>query len=274
MAWGELPPTFMGTTSSFGQQLQQSTSHTMSNMHFGDMNSQIPAPPPPPVPSSTSADVLAAATTLLHNSSNGRSHSSGNEALFGHHDISVSQPLKLDTNNRVGSQSLSQFNPAAASLERQSNDEDFMHDPFYTDMVFGSALSNPPRPRPVSQKVDIRWGSDAGFGTPQGFIAPTSQAKIEASERSHIQAMDAFLEVLQVPSSAENTRPSTPAAPQAFIPPPRNKNKSSNQAVGQNGEDESERPRKRRRSKHDGDENSDDEPSSSQKGPRKRKSTH
>ena len=242
--WDEIPPAFMGTTSSFGQQ-PVIGSHGVPETNFRDLNSQMNAGPS--IPPSTSADVLAAAT-LLQNGSTGRAHSMSDAVLF-------SQDMHIPpTNGHIRPQSISQYQPPRphAGMQERHSGDDFMRDTYYRDMVFGSQPDRALQRRASShQKVDIRWGSDAGFGSPQGFVAPADQEKLAASERSHLQSVEnAFTIVSQMPSSAENTRPSSPVNPIAH---PRTK------SIGQNDEDDPDsRPRKRRKSQYQKEEDDDD----------------
>jgi hypothetical protein len=127
-----------------------------------------------------------------------------------------------------------------------------MRDNYYTDMIFGTNSENTLRQQRVEQKVDIQWGSDAGFGNAQGFIAPASQENPAASERAHLQAIEqAFsLTAAPIPSSADTTRPSSPVQPLERRTEP----------IGQNNhEEEDSRPRKRRKSRYKEDEDEDDD---------------
>jgi hypothetical protein len=147
-----------------------------------------------------------------------------------------------------------------------------MRDNFYTDMMFGSQNPHPPRPRLTNTKADIRWGSDSGFGVPQGFIPPASQEKVSAVERYHMKAVEgAFLETShrQI-RSADSTRPSSPVHPDSITPHERTK------SIGRSkDEDEDSRPRKRRKSKFQEEPDDDESPASATNGAgsRRRKST-
>ena len=252
LGWEELPPTFMGTTSSFGQQ-PQIASNGLPDAPFNDINPHLNTAESSIRPSA-SADVLAAAT-LLQNGSTGRSHSIGNEALF------PNQTNQLQSSNgQMRAQSMSQYQPAPSdTMQERPTSGDFMRDTTWTDMMFGS--QNPPvRPRVVNPKVDIRWGSDASFGIPQGFVAPTSQEKVSAVEQYHIKAVtNAFLEMSQQqPGSADTTRPSSPVFTHSTTP--HSRTQSNSRAKDDDGHDS--RPRKRRKGKlrEDADDDDDESP--------------
>jgi hypothetical protein len=167
---------------------------------------------------------------------------------------------------------MSQQTPRSqAGFQERSGGDDFMRDNFYTEMMFGSQDSGSSiRHRAVSQKVDICWGSDAGFGIAQGFVPPDNQENVAASERSHIKAVEeAFsLGVAHVPSSAETTRPPSPIGP-----PSHQRTRSIGQKL--EPEDSDSRPRKRRKSKYQEEVDEDDESPASptfKPGIKKRKS--
>jgi hypothetical protein len=244
LGWEELPPTFMGTTSSFGQQPQPGN-HGFSDMNFGDMNSQMHAGPS--IPSSTSADVLAAAT-LLQNGPHGRSMSL-QDGMF-------REDIQRPTNGQLKHHSVAQQTPRSqAEFQQRSSTDDFMRDTFYTDMVFGSQSNTSMRHRDVSQKADIRWGSDAGFASAQRFVPPDGQENILDRERSHIKAVEeAFsLKVTHVPSSADTTQPSSPIGG----PSSHQRTRSIGQKLEQ--DDLDSRLRKRRKSKYQEEADEDDE---------------
>ena len=264
LGWDELPPTFMGTTSSFGQQPPQIGSHGLPDLNFNDMTSQMNAGPS--IPPTTSAEVLAAAT-LLQNGSSGRSHSLANGSLFRGQESSIQSSNVLPRH-----QSMSHQTPRSqAGFGDRPNGDEYMRDTFYTDMVFGSQPESSMRRRGVSQKVDIRWGSDAGFGTPQGFVAPASQDNIAATERHIHQVVESALTFGVGPSSAETTRPSSPVTSRDT------KSHQRTKSIGRSNDDEDpdSRPRKRRKSKFQEDaDDDDDSPASAthKDGSKKRKS--
>ena len=260
LGWDELPPAFMGTTSSFGQQPQVG-SHGVPDLSYQDMNTQLSTAPS--IPSSTSADVLAAAT-VLQNGSNGRAHSMGEGNLFrGQEVLGAVAP----TNSQIRAQPTSQYTPSRLTTTTQRPaTADFMRDTFYTDMIFGTQSSEPERPRPtINQKCDVRWGSDSGFHKGQNFFAPQSQEKILALEHSHVRIVEgAFIETMQETSSASSTRPSSPV-PRHTV---------SHQRTKSLDDDQDSRPRKSRKSKlQDVDTHEESPPASAFKqGNKKRKS--
>ncbi|CZR53209.1 uncharacterized protein PAC_03087 [Phialocephala subalpina] len=250
LGWDELPPTFMGTTSSFGQQ-PQIGNHGTSNMNFNNMNPPLNAGPL--IPPSTTADILAAAT-LLQNGSNGRSHSMSDGSMF------RQNPPVTPTTSQPRAMSMSQQIPSRPQgFQQRSTSDDYMRDNFYTDMVFGPQSDSSMRTA-VPRKVDIRWGSDAGFASPQGFVPPTVQEEVAAVERQHMQAIENAFAIIpaQIPSSAETTRPSSPARPHDINTKSHQRNKSAVKEE-ENDEDQDSRPRKRRKNKVPIDDDEDDD---------------
>ncbi|KAF4630395.1 hypothetical protein G7Y89_g7741 [Cudoniella acicularis] len=259
--WDELPPTFMGTTSSFGQQ-PQIGAQEIPDLNFNDLNSQIQLGSS--MPTSTSDDVLAAAT-LLQNGPNGRSHSIAEGALFHRQDMSISH-----TNGQVRPQSISHYAPSRAfssNHERAASNEFLRDDNYYADMAFTGQTDGGPNRRRLNPKMDIRWGSDQSFGTPQGFMAPNNQETVAELERAQIQGLETAFEIDR--GETVGTDKSHPPSPTHSFKSPR-KTKSANQG---NEVDQNSRPRKRRKSKfqEDGDDE-EDFTGLGQAGPKKRKS--
>ncbi|KAL2071466.1 hypothetical protein VTL71DRAFT_12701 [Oculimacula yallundae] len=248
--WGDIPPDFMGSTSSFGQQPQMG--HGPLAAQFGDMSHMNPSPS---IPTSTSADVLAAASVLQNGAA--RSHSMGN-GQYRWQDQQAS-------NGQFRAQSMS-IHPARTQADFNQQPEPDMRDHFFTDMVFGGEAEASMR-RAGNRKVDIHWGSDAGFGTPQGFTSAACQDTRLATGEDYKQILDTALS-LNGPSSADTTRPSSPtltkSIPRATVMP---------NASEIEGDDQDSRPKKRRKSKLQEDiEEEDPSASGTGKSAKKRKS--
>ncbi|CAL3972845.1 hypothetical protein PZA11_004151 [Diplocarpon coronariae] len=197
--WDEIPPAFMGTTSSFGQQPQMLPHQGLPGPSFIDMNSHINAGPA--IPTSTSADVLAAAS-VLQNGPVGRSNSIS-DGFFRGHDTHP-------TNDQTRTQSMS-LHPSRFQPGFPQRSDDYMRDNFFTDMVFGGQPESAMRQQPgSSRKADIHWGSDVGFSAAQGFMAPSNQDL--SSGNPFKQIVDNALS-LNIPSSAETSQPPSPTVP-------------------------------------------------------------
>lgn len=125
--WQDLPPTFMGTTSSFGQQPLLSA-NDLSSMSFPSITQPTNTAMDRAHPSAT-ADVLAAAT-LLQNSHN-RSHNLGHDAVFATQDLSLAMTPHL--NNQPTQQMLPYNQPRARPLPLKQ--EDKFGDTYYAELM-------------------------------------------------------------------------------------------------------------------------------------------
>jgi hypothetical protein len=256
--WDELPPTFMGTTSSFGQQ-PQGGSHEVPDLNFNnDMNTQVKIESS--IPPTTSADVLAAAT-LLQNGSNSRSRSMGGGTLFQGQDIA-----RPPTNCHTRPQSMS-HNPGSSSRpfavsQGRTSAEEYPPENYFSDMYFGNH-NGPVRQRRTNQKIDIRWGSDAAFGASQGFLSPNDADK--EIERTQSQTLESAFTLDREGPGAEASRATSP------------KVHRRTKSLGEVNDDVDQdyRPKKRRKSKFQEDDEDDDSPvcAQAQFSNRKRKPT-
>ncbi|KAG9232279.1 hypothetical protein BJ875DRAFT_89194 [Amylocarpus encephaloides] len=223
--WNELPPTFMGTTTSFGQQPQMGAQEPPSmDFHAAPPKVQTPISIPP----TTAPDVLAAATLLQNGSS------------YHPQDI-YTQP----SNGHVRPQSISQFphtRPYSGNHERTGSN-DYMRDSFYPNMGFGNSVESNSMQRNANNKLDIRWGSDASFSPSQGFMAPHPREKVAEVERAQMQSLDHALTLDQGDqTSAEASHTASPIS--AFSLP---RKPDSNSHVDDEAEDS--RPLKRMKTK-------------------------
>ncbi|RDL39261.1 uncharacterized protein BP5553_03601 [Venustampulla echinocandica] len=255
--WEELPPTFMGTTSSFGQQPAMGA-HNFLDPNFDALSLQMPTGPSLPQP--TPDDVIEAAT-LLQNGSAGRPRGAAQGTFFPPQDMSI------PPSNGLIRPQYTQQRSFPGAHERSSSRNEFTPDTYYADMVFGrNPDKNPPRPRNNNQKLDIRWGSDTSFAAAQGFMAPSNQDTEAELERAHIQTIESALKLdLGEAGSTDNSHPTSPV--QHFKPQLGNK---SNSQVGDEADPDS-RPTKRRKGKsHEEGDEDDIIPSSAQEAKKRR----
>ncbi|KND94504.1 hypothetical protein TOPH_01089 [Tolypocladium ophioglossoides CBS 100239] len=268
-AWLDLPPQFMGTTTSFGPQsasLGSSADQSYSNGNSNNNNHQLelqrmmsgshlmPPPPPPPPPQSQSYqqqhsdDVLNAAATLLQNGSNSRDSLSK----------ASTDPSRRPVGYPVGHlrhQPLDEF--------KEENRRSCLvaeHDNTFTEWMWGSKEPTPHRKVAVG---DFQWGSDANFGPPQGYVPEPNKESVEAQQQIQLKC----LECLEVSKSASNSRPGSPTNDRSAVD---NRDGSVHM---KREEDPNAPPRKRRKSKNvkeSADDDDDDDTNSSKSG-RKRK---
>jgi hypothetical protein len=231
LGWDELPPTFMGTTSSFGQQ-PQIASHQLGDVSFNEMGSHMDGASG--LPSAPQTDAMAAASLLV----NGQSHGLPSGALFHVPDAPVRQ-----ANGQARSQSMSQYpaRPNGGAQESSGARDDIMRAPFYTEMVFAGRSEDVAPHRQsslVHGKGDICWGSDSGFGSAQVFVPATFERKqAEALELAHVTTVEeAFIETSKKAGS------SSPVRSHSAVVNRRSK------STGQGHNDYDSRPIKRRKS--------------------------
>lgn len=203
--WNDLPPAFMGTSSSFGQ--QPMLNETVQPMLFPDVNGNVALTPNGHL-QTTEDDVLAAASLLQStHSHNNISHHfpPGGVPLFDQsrpRNVSASQQP-----SRAREQAVTYEQPRPRTSPPSNNG--WNGETYYAEMVFGSAVSSVRQlPRSPPKPVDIQWGSDNAFGSGQGFVAPAgSKAEFEQAQ----QNMLSVLSQLETHSSTANsTQPSSP----------------------------------------------------------------
>ncbi|KAI0900455.1 hypothetical protein F4806DRAFT_491345 [Annulohypoxylon nitens] len=223
----QLPPAFLGHTTSYGQQPQQPSASLMSGMPattyqdvFTFGQNMMPPPPTPsqpplqlehtqhqhhnpptphtPIEQSAHADVAAVLTSLHHGHQNG--HQSGANAINraqvvpSHHNGGHADQMRSLPRNHIPDQS--------NSIRRRhaSNDADTL----FADMVFGNSqgLVNQ---RPI-EAPELQWGSDSNFARTQGYVPPDHESS-ELLEQKRLGA----LRVLTISHSAATTRPPSPS---------------------------------------------------------------
>ncbi|KAI1337714.1 hypothetical protein F5Y15DRAFT_151955 [Xylariaceae sp. FL0016] len=226
----QLPPAFLGHTTSFGQQPSPHTASPIHSFpqngspihglptasfqdmfHFGQnvMSSQ-PLPqqqpmqhfqqiqrhqpaPHAPIDHNTHANA-AAVLTNLHN---------------GHHNHHTPRPGSLSARAMASSQStgapVDQIRPISRTQTvpvrpARSNEPDTL----FTDMMFGSQGCQQHQQRQV-EPPELQWGSDTAFARSQGFIPPEHEAS-DVIERKRMGVM----KVLEINKSTATTRASSP----------------------------------------------------------------
>ncbi|KAK9442015.1 bHLH family transcription factor [Metarhizium brunneum] len=177
-AWLDLPPQFMGSSTSLGPQetpadfgFSSDHQNDLSRMLSADSSMMPPPPPPAPAPSHTqnfshqhSDDVLNAAATLLQNgnragtpksiSSPGNSSNSGSTA---------NRPVVYPVGH-LRHQPMEEFKEENRRVSRRSSQGNEL-DHTFTRWMWGSREKTPAS-KPVLG--DFQWGSDASFSDAQG----------------------------------------------------------------------------------------------------------
>lgn len=206
--WLDLPPQFMGSTTSFGQQpgpsLVSPPEQGLPN-HFVDfhgsmsLGSSLMPPPPPPPPhhlqhhtehGHTPDDVLNAAATLLQNGSNQRQASNGGGASFSRK--SIGPPV-----GHLRHQPLEEFREDHRR-NVVANEQDSFPDWMYSPQQRRRLRAPPPS--------EYQWGSDANFDRIQGFTPNSDKETAESLSKEQLKHLECF----QHRQSADNTRSNSP----------------------------------------------------------------
>ncbi|EFY87429.1 bHLH family transcription factor [Metarhizium acridum CQMa 102] len=273
-AWLDLPPQFMGSSTSLGPQ-ETSADFGFSSDHQNELSrilsadSSMMPPPPPPAPSHTqtfsqqhSDDVLNAAATLLQNGNRAGTPKSGSSPGNSSNSGSTANRPLVYPVGHLRHQPMEEFTEENQRVARRSSQGNEL-DHTFTRWMWGSKEKTAV-PKPVLG--DFQWGSDASFSDVQGYVPEPRKESVESMHQTQMKC----LECLEVNQSAANTRPGSPA---------------NGQAASSNGdgpvyikreEDPNAPPRKRRKSKNvrgtavDEDDDDDDDDTSSKSG-RKRK---
>ncbi|RGP64154.1 bhlh family transcription factor [Fusarium sporotrichioides] len=261
--WFDLPPQFMGSSTSFGQQpgsslgepSSQGLSHSIHEFQgITSMESNMMPPPPPPPPvhlqrqsehRHASDDVLNAAATLIQNGLNQRHHSNGVDTSA---QRSIGPPV-----GHLRHQPLEEFREEHRRSVAASEQE------HYPDWSAGAHELRQHRVPPI----EYQWGSDANFN--QVTYTPSSEKETSESLSKDQLGM---LDCLAQSQSAGNTRPSSPLQAKAQLPhsrlseftkvqevntPPRKRRKSRNSKDAPNDETQDEagvpKPVRRRKPK-------------------------
>ncbi|KAK8086894.1 hypothetical protein PG994_001868 [Apiospora phragmitis] len=226
-AWQDLPPQFMGTATSYGQQPAHPSMSSV--IEFSDADdfhdvfqfaaSSLMGPPPPPPPQrqaphpplhssiehSTPADA-AAVLTALHNGHPGRPSS------ISHGHILPSQPMGPPPSHPVAQHRCHFNHERSGSMHSVPIPTTVGHIPEQrsSDHMFASMTFNNPHihsnQRAVQVPEDVQWGSDTSFGRGHSFIPASERETAPALEHERIK----YIECLQLSNSTSNTRPSSP----------------------------------------------------------------
>lgn len=253
-AWLDLPPQFMGHSTSLGPAAEEpmlsANPHAfLNNPPPSEYTTTISGaqlmPPPRPIVNHQpqpqqlpqqlqslppqkyqrhSDDVMNAAATLLRNGSNPRSASRNKDPR---------RPLGPPMGH-LRHQGLDEFK------EDSNKDSVGEHDHTFTHWMFGGKGKDAASP-PNTHMPDLQWGSDAGFASMQRNYVPAPNK--ESVESHHAQQMQ-VLDCLEPSKSAANTRPGSPSPMQYQVKmedadaPPRKRRKSKNQKDGSVDDDD------------------------------------
>lgn len=276
-AWLDLPPQFMGSSTSFGPQETSAAGFGLPNDQHNDQHSDqhndlsrmlcagsslsmMPPPPPPPPQQSQpqsfhppqqqqqqqhSDDVLNAAATLLQNGS----HASPSTSKSNGNDSGSIGNSDQDSSRHLGGYSVGQLRhqPMEEFKEENRRSGQFTEaNHTFTRWMWGSKEKTTVTKPAVG---DIQWGSDASFSDIQGYVPDTTK---EPSVESMHQNQMKYLGGLEAKQGATNSRPASPASLASLASPVIGRATSSNgdgPVCVKREEDASAPPRKRRKSK-------------------------
>ncbi|KAL2205314.1 hypothetical protein CC79DRAFT_1371127 [Sarocladium strictum] len=278
-AWFDLPPQFMGSATSIGQQpdlagvspTALTTPPEQPTLQRQAMlSSMMPPPPPPPASHGTnqspqqqqtqyqqqhSEDVLHAAATLLQNGAAAR----GEPAM----DFGLSRRAMGPPVGHLRHQPMEEFKEET----RRAHMTEYPDDNTFMDWM-GTAALQPQRSHSRLMPVgDYQWGSDSNFTASKAYTPGSHKDTVESQ---HQQQLD-VLGCLEPSQSANSTRPNSPRAANSKPVP----STSGSQAL-KLPEDPEAPPRKRRKSKivkteSNADDDDEADETSSSKASRRRK---
>lgn len=278
-AWFDLPPQFMGSTSSLGQQpdvpgvspAALASPNEQPTLQRQAMMSNMMPPPPPPPPASQgwnenqqqrpqyhqqhSDEVLHAAATLLQNGPAARSDS----AL----DFSQTRRAMGPPVGHLRHQPMDEFREEA----RRTHLTEFPDDNTFMEWM-GTAANQPQRSHSRLMPIaEYQWGSDANFTPTKAYTPGSQKDTVETQQRNQLTMLDC----LEPSQSADNTRPNSPRASNSKLGPAAASSKTL-----KTSEDPEAPPRKRRKSKivkteSNADDDEEAEETSSSKASRRRK---
>lgn len=262
-AWYDLPPQFMGTATSFGQQPSAPLIVPSDSIHGFpiDLNFSNPSvlmlPPSqpslqhsqpthvspahtPPLRETPSEDVLAAATLLQTAPGSGRLPPG---ALFSHEQRYYPSGSMAPPSMAHGRQQSIHGYTADAHSGAGQDPRDDEHAHTISDMVFGSSMQGSTT-RLSAPPVDMRWGSDLSFSGTQNFIPRSERDTSESMSREQMKLLDS----LEVSASAGNTRPPSPVMANGQASPAAGPSRRiSGQSETANGTSAAAKPRRRRK---------------------------
>ena len=272
-AWLDLPPQFMGSSTSFGQQ-EVSAEYGFTHDQQNDVSRIMPTesglmPPPPPPPAASSQphpfslqhsdDVLNAAATLLQNGPRvaaSKSPVASGSSSSNHTTDPHGRPQPAYPVGHLRHQPMDEFREESRRGSQGANVDQTL-----TRWMWGSKEQASVQ-RPILG--DFQWGSDASFTDIQGYVPEPRKESVESMHQTQMKC----LECLEVNKSAANTRPSSPVNGQSA-------NSNNDAAVSiKREEDLTAPPRKRRKSKNvhgAGDEDDEDDADASSLGKPSRK---
>lgn len=253
--WTDLPPDFLGTQTSFGQQPEPPT-NDVQHLTFPEFKNPLGVvpiydqgpPPPPPPPQVPQHDVIS--PSYMHN---------------GHHSndflapaVTQASPMPSPYNPYIMQQ-----NDFAPQLRRMSKPNTLLRHASMSEAMYGAPYSNFSPSQTINKKVEIKWGTDSGFASGRGFVPPPNAITQDDIDECIASTLECFQ-----PGSNVSTRPSSPVAQK--IPPYERRLDSITETNGE-AEDSNKSKRKKSKGKVKDDDYEDEEENGTTKNGRKRR---
>ncbi|KFY19630.1 hypothetical protein V493_07883 [Pseudogymnoascus sp. VKM F-4281 (FW-2241)] len=241
--WQNQPPDFLGTSYSFGPQIEPVT-NDFQYPTFPEFRNSLEFLPEG---LSASEDVMAAASLLRNgNNNNNNPHQAHPN---GHHSNAFmaptsSRPQHMSPLSNQGMGKPEQHSPQQRKMSTRP--EDYIRHSSMIEAIYGGASHAPSATfrAPAQKKVEIKWGSDSGFNTGWGFVAPPNTRTLDEIDEKIASTLEFLL-----PGSNASTRPSSPTGanyPYAHLD---RMLEMISEGVRDDVNDGGERPKKRKKNK-------------------------
>ncbi|OBT76150.1 hypothetical protein VF21_04825 [Pseudogymnoascus sp. 05NY08] len=246
--WQDLPPDFLGTTSSFGPQIEPVT-NDVQHLTFPEFRNSLGFLPEQLSPSE---DMMSAASALRNGNNNNNNHHQNhnpqtphqNTHLNGHHSNAFMAPASrtqhMSPPFTTHSNGMLKPEPTPAPRKMSNRPEDYIRHASMSEAMYAPPPTIYAPHASHKKKVEIKWGSDSGFNTGRRFVAPPNTITLDEIDESIISQ----LECLQ-PGSNVSTRASSPAGAKIPLAGERRLEMISEAAR----DDDEERPKKRKKNK-------------------------
>ncbi|OBT51806.1 hypothetical protein VE04_08750 [Pseudogymnoascus sp. 24MN13] len=210
--WQDLPPDFLGTTSSFGPQMEPVT-NDVQHLTFPEFRNSLGFLPEQLSPSE---DMISA---LRNGNNNHNNHQNNNHQpphqnthLNGHHSNAfmapasrtqhMSPPFNTHGNGMIKPEQQQQQPPAPTQRKMSNRPEDYIRHASMSEAMYAPAPTSYAPHTLNKKKVEIKWGSDSGSHAGRRLVATPNTITLDEIDESIIST----LECLQPGSNAGERR--------------------------------------------------------------------
>lgn len=230
--WNDLPPDFLGTTSSFGQQLEPVT-NDVQQLTFPEYKNPLGFVPDPDLPAAARNSVSAPSYP----------HTGQHTAVY---SSAPQQPAAMGppfAQNLMASD--------FAQLRRMPKPGNVVRHASMSEALYGAPYANFSPSQTILKKVEIKWGTDSGFASGRGFVPPPNAITEDDIDECITNTLECLL-----PGSNASTRPPSPAIPKLQ---PYERRLGSITEANQDEAEESAKLKKRKKARARDDEYDDEE---------------